>query len=378
MKKFKEKFANIPHHKRGHIIQGAILFICIISLCLSFVPDFSPLFHHNTVSVIKNIQHNLHNTTPVKTFAKIAKQNDTEVLDKAIPSSGCGLPQTFTSDTTTYVQINSDGSQRRFLVYLPKGYENKSPHTLILAFHGYASGAFAIEQFTKFDKLADINNIIMVYPEGTTSLVGLRGWDTGLHPTIKAHDVLFVSNMLNNLQSNLCINRHRIYATGFSNGGGFVAELACQFSNRIAAFSPISGSYVTAFKTCRALRPLPIMEFHGTKDTIVPYLGMEAKKEYAALTWARDWAKRNKCKTKPTTTNETKKITQYIWTDCKDNATVIHYRIKGEGHSWPHSLFPETINNTTQKVPVTNIIWDFFKNHPLPATVEQTPATSST
>lgn len=373
-----QPIVHLYKHKKKHVIGILILFVCIVLIILSFLPDFSPLFNRNTFSIFKSIQNNLHNTTPVSSFKKIPKQNENIVFDRPIQSTGCGVPLSIKTDTSSYMEISSGNTKRHFIVYLPKGYKNNFPHSLILAFHGYASDPFSLEKFTHFDSVADSSNIIIVYPEGTTSLAGLRGWNTGLHPTITANDVLFVSNMVNTLQSNLCVNPQQIYATGFSDGGGFVAKLACRLSNRIAAFAPVSGSYVTAFKTCSALRPLPVIEFHGTKDTIVPYLGLEAKKEFAAFTWASRWAKRDNCQPQPVVTNETKRVTKYMWIDCSDDASVIHYKIKGESHSWPHVLFNERANTHLIKVNAAHIIWNFFITHPLPNNVQQSPAASST
>jgi len=378
MEKIKQKIVSLRNQRRRNNIFLIVIIFCIIMLALSFSPDFSPLFHGNIISIFESIQNNLHNTTPVSYFKNTSAQNQTVIVDKPIRSTGCGVPLSLKTGKSTYIEISSANTKRRFIVYLPDGYTNTTKHPLILAFHGYASNPFALEKFTHFDSVANANNIIIVYPEGTTSLVGLRGWNTGLHPTITVNDVLFVSNMLNALQSNLCINPNQIYATGFSDGGGFVAKLACQLSNRIAAYAPASGSYVTAFRTCRALRPLSVIEFHGTKDTIVPYLGLEAKKEFAALTWASRWAKRDDCKPRAIITKETKRITKYMWADCNDNTSVIHYKIRGEGHSWPHVLFDERRNNLIIKVNAANIIWNFFSKHPLPEKVQQSPKTTST
>jgi len=168
------------------------------------------------------------------------------------------------------------------------------------------------------------------------------------------------------VQSNLCVNPQRIYATGFSNGGGFVALLACQLSNRIAAFAPVSGSYVTAFKTCSATRPVPIIEFHGNKDTTVPYPGLAAKKELGAFTWVSQWAQRDQCSKNPTTTNQNNKAIKYEWTNCNDDANVIHYKILGEPHMWPQLLFQATVSHHMQRFNTAGIIWSFFAQHPLP------------
>ena len=50
-----------------------------------------------------------------------------------------------------------------------------------------------------------------------------------------ADDVGFVDAMVSDLRAELPIDRHRIYASGFSNGGAFTARLAVERSDRLAA-----------------------------------------------------------------------------------------------------------------------------------------------
>jgi poly(3-hydroxybutyrate) depolymerase len=116
---------------------------------------------------------------------------------------------------------------------------------------------------------------------------------------------------LDALESNLCVDQARIYATGKSQGGGFVGRLACHpvLSRRIAAFAPVSGAYyidqldteadcedpATVDIPCQQGRTaIPVMAFHGGDDTTIPYGG-----EFQTYClpdvrhWAEDWARRN-------------------------------------------------------------------------------------
>ncbi len=287
------------------------------------------------------------------------------VVGEPVVSSGCNVPLTITTGKTSFMQVESDHQNRRFLIYLPPEYNNLTAHPLVLAFHGYNDTPFNLERFSQFDNLATVDNVIVVYPEGSKNLSGVRGWNTTLHPAIRSNDVLFVSNMLNTLQSNLCIDKNQIYATGFSNGGGFVAELACKMPDRIAAFAPVSGSYMQIFNSCSANRPVSIMEFHGSADTTVPYLGLPSLREVAAYNWINDWAKMDGCSPKPVVTVQSKIITKYTWTGCRGNAAVVHYKIIGGRHLWPSALFARNAGNKVNYLNTEQTIWDFFKQHPL-------------
>lgn len=101
-------------------------------------------------------------------------------------------------------------------------------------------------------------------------------------------DIAFTSEILDQLESRYCIDTNRIYATGKSQGGGFVGVLACdaQLSRRIAAFAPVSGAFyqteygavcdpdMVAIAPCSpGRRDVPVLNFHGLKDATIAYSG---------------------------------------------------------------------------------------------------------
>lgn len=90
------------------------------------------------------------------------------------------------------------------------------------------------------------------------------------------------------------MDSNRIYATGLSNGGGFVATLACDEEDGgiFAAFAPVAGSFYTdvdeTSEDCNPARsPLPILEIHGGVDDTTFYDGGEG--EGGLLPAISDW-----------------------------------------------------------------------------------------
>jgi poly(3-hydroxybutyrate) depolymerase/surface polysaccharide O-acyltransferase-like enzyme len=310
-------------------------------------------------------QQQIKRNTPQAFFPEASQESMRQVVNKPIQSTGCNARMTLQAGTATNVGLKSGQTQRMYRVYLPPSYSNLVPHALIMNFHGYGGSAYSQERDSEFDTIANVNNVVIVYPEGSEDKNGLRGWNTGLHPSITANDVLFVSDMLNQLQSNLCINLNQIYATGFSNGGGFVNMLACTLSNRIAAFAPVSGSYVTSAKNCKVSRPVSLMEVHGSADTVVPYQGNIEDHEPSILSWATSWAQRDDCHTKPHISDTEKNMVRYSWTGCKSQSTVINYKLLGGEHEWPDVHFTLNKNGHSKKVTINNLIWQFFQQHPL-------------
>jgi polyhydroxybutyrate depolymerase len=43
----------------------------------------------------------------------------------------------------------------------------------------------------------------------------------------------------------------------------------------------------------------------------------------------------------------------------------VHYRITGGGHTWPGELADSGPGHVTQTISATQVMWDFFLNHPL-------------
>jgi polyhydroxybutyrate depolymerase len=75
--------------------------------------------------------------------------------------------------------------------------------------------------------------------------------------------------VLDDLQRRLCVDRARIYAAGFSAGGGMANWLACELAGRIAAFASISGGFRTEPGGCHPSRPVSILDLHNTGDQLV-------------------------------------------------------------------------------------------------------------
>jgi polyhydroxybutyrate depolymerase len=105
---------------------------------------------------------------------------------------------------------------------------------------------YDMEQYTGLSSLADQKDFLVVYPEGTLDSENQSAWALGGASDPHANDILFVSDLLNHLQATLCIDAQRIYATGYSMGGGMAGLLACVLAKCIAAFAPVAGAFYPA------------------------------------------------------------------------------------------------------------------------------------
>ncbi len=345
-----------------YLLQWLVHNRVYVPLCITML--FANLILASCGTVLQSSSR-LPSRTPVPTVSSIYKN----VINMPVSTTGCGKASpiplgTSTNETITVPPEVSRGNHTRtYLVHIPTTYKVNQPHAVVLVFHGHGGNAADMESSSGFSKLAEQRGFIAVYPQGLPDDDGLPLWASIGPIDYGIDDALFVSDLLTKLQTDFCVDAHRIYATGFSNGGGMSGFLACKLAGRIAAFAPVSGNYYALPGGCHPGRPIPILEIHGTANSIVPYEGISASENPAwplpsIPQWLQDWASRDGCTKGPITFLRGSGVTGEQWINCEGNAIVVHYRIEGGDHN-----LPSTIDGR----PTAAIMWDFFQAHPLPA-----------
>mmetsp|Transcript_35626 Transcript_35626/g.63365 ORF Transcript_35626/g.63365 Transcript_35626/m.63365 type:complete len:378 (-) Transcript_35626:7-1140(-) len=176
--------------------------------------------------------------------------------------------------------IEFDGLLRRYDILKPVDYVSGETRDVLLLFHAFGGSPSSI--LSPFSTLADLpDGPILVAPEGfsvqiagqTVLPAGFNGAGSSMgigpegetcHPTAIpypchsescgqschrcawtscADDVGFVLAVLDVVESSLCAQHHRVFATGFSGGGQFIFELATdpRSSARLTAVAPLHG-----------------------------------------------------------------------------------------------------------------------------------------
>lgn len=274
--------------------------------------------------------------------------------------------------------IVSSGQKRDYLLYIPRSYDRTKPTPLVISLHAAALWPAAQMEISQWNKVADEHGFIIVYPSGTT----LAGRGTGVRPkvwlmkpvAVLMADVRFISELIDTLEAAYNIDPTRIYANGFSNGGGMTFVLSCALSHRIAAVGTVAAAQTLPWSWCTDHRPVPMVAFHGTADRMVPYQGGPSADPFnpirfpAVRDWAASWARRNRCRGSPIDARITASVRRLAFTNCAENADVILYTVEGGGHSWPGGKpLPEWIvGPTSRSIDATSQMWAFFREHRLP------------
>lgn len=172
----------------------------------------------------------------------------------AAPSSTVGGDAAFSFQTGRNDKtINIDGDQREFIVYVPSGYNPNTPTPLLFMFHGSNQSGNIMFENTDWVNKAEKETIIVIFPTGweypLVSEPGLHEkWDSeNLKKEIVPgaeikDDVKFTRTLLDLAKSNFNIDNKRIFASGFSNGGGFVlTRLITEMHDDFTAFA-VSGT----------------------------------------------------------------------------------------------------------------------------------------
>ena len=288
----------------------------------------------------------------------------------ALPAAAVlfGAAWHYLEDRTTGTIVVS-GHTRPYIVHVPGRYDPAKPTALVISIHG-AMGWPALQmRWSGWNRLADEEGFIVVYPGGEGS--GPAVWHLRGRSAETMPDVVFISQLIDKLRATYNIDPARIYANGLSNGGGMSFALSCRMSQRIAAVGLVGAAHLVPWEWCADTKPVPMIAFHGTADTITPYHGgkvwiaPEPFPDIPRLT--ANWARRNRCAPNAVESAAARSVTKLEYPECADDASVVLYTIANGGHTWPGGLqLPEwTLGETNRDIDATRVMWKFYQEHPL-------------
>ncbi|MDV2984840.1 UNVERIFIED_CONTAM: PHB depolymerase family esterase [Methylobacteriaceae bacterium AG10] len=277
-------------------------------------------------------------------------------------------------------QVRIGETARTYTLHIPDASPPPSGFPVVLAFHGGGGRGARMRRLTGLDGLADARGFVAVYPDGIDG-----HWNDG-RATIRnpQDDVGFVAALLDRVAASLPVDRHRIYATGLSNGALFTERLGCDLSERIAAIAPVAGTLPADLAPhCRPARTVAVMQVSGTADPIMPFAGgrvadFGGRGEGGQVASVADtvdvWARRNGCDRRsaeealpPAVPADPTRIVRRRHTGCAAAGPVTVLTVVGGGHAWPGGAQfapPFLIGRVSPQLDASRAIIDFFLSLP--------------
>jgi polyhydroxybutyrate depolymerase len=161
---------------------------------------------------------------------------------------------------------------RSYLVKLPTNYQAQNSYKLLLVFHGSGGSASSIYSMAHFEQYSD--EYIVAYPNAKEV-----EWNDGCGCNV-AHrkgvdDLSFVDQLIADIQQKHHISTGEIYAAGFSQGGLFSQNLACNRSEVFKAVAIVAAPMSQQLAaSCAPQAKLSVMMVHGIHDNVLPFMGL--------------------------------------------------------------------------------------------------------
>jgi polyhydroxybutyrate depolymerase len=256
--------------------------------------------------------------------------------------------------------IEVEGETREYLIYVPKTYDTIQSFPLMLNFHGWTMSARNQMEVSDMRALSETDEFILVYPQGTR-FWGSTHWNVGSWTLgSNAKDVEFIAALIDQIADNYNIDDERVYACGYSNGGFFSHELACQLSQKIAAIGTVAANISEeTINNCNPSHPIPIITISGTRDDEIEYDGSIPERTLSQEETLEYWRTFNKVDTVPIITNmpdlnplDGSTVVRYQYVNGDNDSEVEHYKVVDGGHDWPGTFGNMDINSDS-------VIWNF-------------------
>lgn len=146
-------------------------------------------------------------------------------------SAGCGKAAMTGLDETLSLSVG--GTNRTYWRMVPNAYDMNEAHGLVVVIHG--SGGSGETAYDKF-KLQNQGGgkFVFLYPDALPAESGEPRWDTEMG----SEDYAFFDAIVAQAEEELCIDRDRLFVTGFSLGARFTSMLGCFRGDVIRAIAP--------------------------------------------------------------------------------------------------------------------------------------------
>ncbi len=178
-------------------------------------------------------------------------------------SAGCGKARSLMNGRKT---IQSGGANREYILRVPDNYDNTKPYRLIMAYHWRSGNASQVANGGEGGSTEDPFYGLWDLAENSTIFVAPEGLDAGWANT-GDRDINLTDAILEQVQDDLCIDTTRIFATGFSYGGGMSYALACARADVFRGVALYAGAQLSGCNGGDT--PIAYFHAHGVGDSVL-------------------------------------------------------------------------------------------------------------
>jgi polyhydroxybutyrate depolymerase len=189
-------------------------------------------------------------------------------------SEGCGSANVTSACQTkgNKCTLNVSSKDRSYYVQLPSGYNPSNRYPVIFQFHPW--GGSADQALVMYQLNAKIPGAIYITPQGLDVGGNGAGWANS-----GGEDIAFTKAMLADVQGKYCVDKARIFSTGFSYGGMMSFAIGCEMSDVFRAIAPMAGSLYSTLG-CKGTGPhVAMWGSHGLSDNVVPLKDGQAARD---------------------------------------------------------------------------------------------------
>jgi poly(3-hydroxybutyrate) depolymerase len=189
-------------------------------------------------------------------------------------TAGCGRTRTLQNGTIT---IMFNNASRNYILRVPDNYDNNHPYRLVFAYAESGASAMSVASRNYFTmaSLDTGKTTIFAAPDAAN---GMGSWSRS--------DVELTDAILAQLEGDLCIDKTRIFATGFSFGGAMSLAIACQRADVFRGVAFFSGADLTGSCTGTLTKPIAYYASQASQDSTgdpMPTSGRVKQAQFAAV-----------------------------------------------------------------------------------------------
>ena len=273
------------------------------------------------------------------------------------------------SQQTVYDSLFHDNVYRTYITYVPAIYNSSNAVPLIFNLHGRGGNSLIAMYHADFRDIADTANFIIVHPKGLPNSNGDSHWNYG---NSTSDDIGFINALYDKLIIDYNININKVYSVGMSNGGAMSYYLGCDMSDKIAAIASVTGAMASfQFQSCNPNHPTPLLQIHGTNDTMVNFSSMTYGLEY--------WRSYNNCDLIADTIsipdyvlNDSSTVDHIVFKNGNNGVTTELFKIYNGGHTWPGTNSSNNNGVVNYDIDASIEVWSFFSRYDINGLINQT------